>query len=156
MEVVSNTSPVIFLSKIGSLELLDQCFSATFIPEAVLLELRDQPLPAFIQMSAISVYGNAFVSGALGRLHRGELEAMILAQEINADLVVMDDFLARKKAKRLGLRVIGTVGILLLAHRRGLLSATKVEDCLVELTEKHGLYLSAEMLTDIRQSLGRG
>jgi len=84
------------------------------------------------------------VEGAVGRLHRGELEVMVLAQELGADLVVMDDLLARRKAQRLGLRVVGTVGVLLLAHQQGALPPREAERKLAELTQNHGMHLSLQ------------
>jgi len=63
---------------------------------------------------------------AHGRLHQGELEAIILAQELSADFVILDDLLARRKAQRLEINVIGTLGLLLLFEKRGLLTAEKV------------------------------
>jgi predicted nucleic acid-binding protein len=53
------------------------------------------------------------------RLHAGEVEVMLLALERGADLVIMDDNAAKKTAKFLGLRVTGTLGVLLRAKREG-------------------------------------
>ena len=89
MIVCTNTSPIIFLSKINQLELLNKCFSNIFVPEAVLNELIDYPTPEFINKSKISDHGKAFVTGSLGALHRGELEAIVLARELNADFIMM-------------------------------------------------------------------
>ena len=86
-------------------------------------ELGDESLPDFIQIESLSVTSSAYVQGALGRLHEGELAAMALAQELPADFVVLDDLLARKKAQHLGLKVIGTVGLLLLMNKQHRLTA---------------------------------
>jgi predicted nucleic acid-binding protein len=51
MNVVSNTSPIIFLSKIEALDLLPQCFDKIFIPQAVVEELRDLSSPDYIFVS---------------------------------------------------------------------------------------------------------
>jgi len=75
-------------------------------------------------VATLSAVGAAYVRGALGRLHQGELEAIILAQEIAADYVVLDDLLARRKAHYLTVDVIGTVGLLLLLEKRKILSAS--------------------------------
>jgi predicted nucleic acid-binding protein len=156
MKVVSNTSPIIFLSKIEALDLLPQCFEQITIPQAVVRELRDLSLPDYIECTAISTAGTNFVLGALGamwRLHAGELEAMVLAQEIQADYVIMDDLLARRKAQRMGLKVIGTIGILQLFHKQQLISTQQFEDYLTALTQTHGMYISSKILTQIKTSI---
>lgn len=76
-----------------------------------------------------------------GSLHQGELEAMRLASEIDADLLLLDDLLARRKATRIGLKVIGTVGILLLANRQGRISSSRTMVVVDSLVNEHNLYL---------------
>ena len=139
MKIVTNTSPIIFLHKLNSLHLLEKLFESVLVSGGVVRELGDE-LPDFMQIVTLSARGEAFVSGALGRLHRGELEALFLAQETRANFVALDDLLAREKAKELGLRVIGTLGILLLAHKRAFLSSKETRERLTNLVEKHGLY----------------
>ena len=92
-------------------------------------------------------------SKALGQLHQGELEAIVLAQELSADFVVLDDLLARRKAQRLEINVIGTLGLLLLIEKRGLLTAEKVWQKITLLTRQHGLYLSPKILQQIQIKL---
>jgi len=96
---------------------------------------------------------SAFVRGAVGSLHAGELEVMVLAQETRIGLAGIDDLLARRKAQQLGLQPIGTVGILLLAHRRKLIDADTISAMLDELINKHGLYLSGRLLEQVRKVL---
>ncbi|WP_341327725.1 hypothetical protein [Methylotuvimicrobium sp. KM2] len=91
----------------------------------------------------------------MGRLHQGELEAMILSQELNIDYVILDDLLARRKAQRLGLKVIGTIGLLLFLEKRGSLSADQAWQKLRQLTEQHNMDLSPKLLNQLRvQFLG--
>lgn len=153
MKIVLNTSPIIFLGKINSLPLLGKCADEIHIPRAVLEELRDDALPDFIEVRPLSAVGAAYVKGALGRLHQGELEAIILAQEVSADFVVLDDFLARRKAQHLEVKVIGTLGLLLLFEKRGLLTAEQAWQKILLLTQQHGLYLSSEILRQIQEKL---
>jgi predicted nucleic acid-binding protein len=94
-----------------------------YTPTAVINELHEYTPPSFIEVVTVSTTGAAYVQGALGRLHQGELGAIILAQEITADYVVLDDLLARRKAHNLAVDVIGTVGLLLLLEKQKLLSA---------------------------------
>jgi predicted nucleic acid-binding protein len=153
MNVVSNTSPIIFLAKINVLEILTCCFDKVYIPDAVKLELNGLRLPSTIEIQTINDVGKSFVKGALGSLHIGELEAMVLAQELQADYVLLDDLLARRKAKRMEINVMGTIGILLFAHKKGFLSSQDMLSNLEQLTQKHGLYISPVLLKEIESSL---
>lgn len=153
MKVVLNTSPIIFLGKIDCLKVLTECFAEIYVPQGVIDELQDYPLPVNMQISNLSSEGAAYVRGALGRLHQGELEAIILAQELLADYVILDDLLARRKAQRLGMNVIGTMGILLLLKKRGLFSAETTWLKINQLTEQHGLYVSPHLLQQIKSQL---
>lgn len=100
MRLVTNASPWIFLAKIDLLSLLPSCFSQVLAPSAVVAE-TELDLPDFIECRTLSEVGDAFVRGAVGTLHRGELEAMILAREQGIDLVAIDDKAARTRASQL-------------------------------------------------------
>lgn len=152
MRIVTNASPLIFLSKIDSLGLLQQCFSAVLVPPAVVAETGLE-LPDFVEQSQLSDVGEAFVRGALGTLHRGELETLMLARERGTDLVAVDDYAARCKAVQMGLRPIGTIGILVLARRLGLLDAPTALAKLNLLVDRHGLYVSGALLQQVRRAL---
>ncbi|MFI3121984.1 MAG: DUF3368 domain-containing protein [Methylococcaceae bacterium] len=121
-----------------------------YVPTAVVNELHEYTPPSFITVGTVSAIGAAYVQGALGRLHQGELEAIILAQEIAADYVVLDDLLARRKAHYLGVEVIGTVGLLLLLEKRKLLSAEQTWQKMQRLTGQHGMYLAPQLLQQIK------
>ena len=153
MKVCSNTSPIIFLSKINQLELLNKCFSEIFVPEAVLSELIDENIPTFISQSKVSEHGKAFVAGSVGSLHHGELEAIILARELQADFVLLDDSLARKKAQRMGLKIIGTLGVLLLAFNKQLITSKETMFYIDTLINNHNLFISNTVLNKIYTSL---
>lgn len=152
MTLVLNTSPLIFLTKIDTLSVISECFAQILVPPAVLAEAGIEA-PEFIKPMALSEIGDAFVRGAIGGLHRGELEAMILARETGAGLVALDDLRARHKATQLGLRPIGTVGLILLACRRGFLDAATAATRIQTLVDTHGLYLSSAILDQVRNDL---
>ena len=153
MMVVSNSSPLIFLGKVNALSVLADCFESVAVPDAVMGELQGQSLPGFIKPHTLSVGGQGFVEGALGRLHRGELAAMRLALERQADLLLMDDLAARLKAGRLGLKVMGTLGVLLLANHRGLLLREEVLNMIDQLRQQHNLYLTEPLAQKITAAL---
>ncbi len=153
MKIVLNTSPIIFLNKIGYLHLLASCATDVSVPSHVVRELGQEKIPEFIQVKQLSLSSSAYVQGAIGRLHEGELSAMLLAQESKADRVILDDLLARKKAQSLGLKVMGTIGLLLLMNKRKLLSREHTWQAIIDLTQQHGMYLSPSIMATVKQTL---
>lgn len=153
MKIVLNTSPIIFLNKINCLHFLENCASKIIAPEIVELELGDYSLPDFVHVETLSMVGLAYVKGAMGRLHEGELSAIVLAQELSADFVILDDLLARQKAQHLRLNVMGTLGLLLLMAKRQLLTHQQVWQHITDLTQRHGMYLSPKIVGQIEEKL---
>jgi len=153
MKIVLNASPIIFLGKINCLHRLENCANEIIAPKNVVLELGDDSLPTFIHVESLSMIGVAYVKGAIGRLHDGELSAIVLAQELAADFVVLDDLLARQKAQQLGLKVMGTLGLLLLMGKKGLLTSQQILDYIDDLTQQHGMYLSTHIIEQLKQKL---
>ena len=117
IDVVSNTSPLIFLEKIDCLPLLKKCFNTISIPERVKVEWGETHIPDYISIRPVSESGMGYVMGALGRLHQGELETTQLALELNCKIVLLDDLLAMQFAERKDLVPLGVLGILKLAHQ---------------------------------------
>ena len=154
MRLVTNASPLIFLAKVELLSILRSCFLQVLAPPPVVAETR-LDLPDFIECPSLSETGHAFVRGAIGTLHRGELEAMVLAREQGIDLVAIDDKAARNRATQLGLRPIGTLGLIVLAERLGHLDASTAARNIDDLVDIHGLDLSPQIRRQIRGRLGR-
>jgi predicted nucleic acid-binding protein len=122
--VISNSSPLIALEQIGQLALLEALFTSVVIPPAVAREVAPSvTLPSWIFEQALTQPLGAQVLGA--SLGPGESEATSLAVEQGAGWVLLDDRPARRIAGALDLPIIGTLGILLAAKRRGLLPAVK-------------------------------
>lgn len=122
--VISNTSPIIALDQIGQLGLLKQLFNSVVVPPAVVGEVSPSlTLPAWITEQALSQpVGPRILSASLGA---GESEAISLALEARARLLIVDDRPARRLAQALGLPIIGTLGVLLAAKQRNLLPAVQ-------------------------------
>lgn len=131
--VVCNAGPLITLTKIGRLHLLRDLFGQITIPQAVYdevvlrgsgrvgaLETRDA---AWILVR--SAGDRLSITLLREELGLGESEAIVLAQELNASWLLLDDALARRKANRVGIPVVGTLGVLLMAKNAGLISAVK-------------------------------
>lgn len=85
------------------------------------------------------------------KLHDGEVEVMILAQEQDADLVVLDDNAAKKTAKYLGLTVTGTLGTLLKAKRQGIID--EIRPLLSEMRQ-NGFYVGADVESIVLEQAG--
>ncbi len=146
INVVSNTSPLIFLEKTGSLILLKKCFNKIFIPEKVQSEWGMESIPDYITVHPVSEFGKNFVLGSVGRMHQGELEAIQLAIELNCDVILLNDLLARHHAEKKGLTPMGVLGIFKLANKLNHISFDDVSLKIKELTEKYGLFIAPEVL----------
>ena len=126
MTIVSNTSPLRYLTCIGEHDLLPQLFGKLFIPRAVYQELthKNAPdtvqkyflsLPTWIEICDVEISND---NSSLFHLDAGETEAIILAKQKKADLLLMDEKKGRLTAKGQGLMVMGVLGILELANRQ--------------------------------------
>ena len=147
MLVLSNTTPLIALAGINSLELLHQLYGSIIIPPAVKAELIGEPEKSAVTNSPWIVVKQPISHEERkrdfrARLHAGEVEVMILAEELGADLVIMDDYAAKKTAKFMGMKTTGTLGILIQAKRRGLIQEVKP---LMEAVISQGLYVSEKI-----------
>ena len=119
MLVISNTSPLYYLTLIGQVELLPRLFGEIMIPESVRDELNGEGAadnvrrwiaspPFWLQITAVA--GTTDVR--LSRLHQGEQDVIRLGGQMAADLLILDERAARQAAVERGLQVTGLVGIL--------------------------------------------
>ena len=146
--VIVNTSPLQYLFQVGLLDLLPSLYGNVIIPQAVLDEAdhgrrQGVALPAVSALSWVRVVtvGHPVVLPMATRLGAGEYEVLLLAKEMPDSLIVLDDSRARHCATQLGIRVTGTLGILLKAKQRNTIAAvTPVLDTLNDL----GFRLSAK------------
>lgn len=135
MIVISDTTPLISLLKINRLDLLQKLFGAVQIPKGVFAELAEKSVFAdeaeqvkncsFISIQDADEKQVSLFMRATG-LDRGESEAIVLTESLNADLTLMDEVQARTVAERMGLPIMGTVGILHAAYRQNLLSKDEI------------------------------
>lgn len=125
--VVSNSSPIIHLAKIGHLDLLHDQFGEIVIPQAVYEECvtdgKARPEVATIKQATwirvAPVVNKNLIRLLSAEIDRGEAEAIALALEHQAALILLDDAEAREKARLYGLKITGILGILLGAKRTG-------------------------------------
>ncbi len=151
MIVVSDASPLIALARVNRVDLLRSVFGRLIIPESVWKEVALSGADKagsghFAQADWIqtrSVSDQALVNLLRHDLGAGEAEAIVLARELNADFVLMDEQFGRSIARNLGVKVVGLVGALIEARERGLLSdAAKLAD---ELQNRAGFWISQEL-----------
>ena len=133
MIVVSDTSPILNLARIGRLELLASLYKQVLIPPAVFEELtvsRDAALP-MIDVACVSWItleipkDQERVQALCVALDAGEAEAIVLAVERQAELLLVDERRGRRVAEALGLRITGLLGVLADAKRAALIPSIK-------------------------------
>jgi predicted nucleic acid-binding protein len=148
--VVSNSSAIIALEQIGHLALLRLLFAEILIPPGVSQETAPSVvLPVWIVEQPLSQsVGPRILQASLGR---GESEAISLALEVTARWVILDDRPARRLTQSLSLSVIGTLGVLLAAKRRGSLSALR--PCVDALAD-HGFHIAPDLRDRILADAG--
>ena len=125
MIAVADASPICCLVLIGEADLLPKLFTEVVVPSAVLGELRAEGSPSVVRHWAMEhpewiIVRDPVASSAAGleRVHAGEREAIRVAEEIKADLILLDDKTARRIAMERGLRVTGLLGLLAEAASR--------------------------------------
>ncbi|MGG6264814.1 DUF3368 domain-containing protein [Leptolyngbya sp. AN03gr2] len=126
MIVISDTSPLCYLLLIDLIDLLPELYRQVIIPETIRDELSapkspsivqawiTQP-PAWLEIRAVYTANNLFVD----ELDPGERDAIALAEELQADLILLDDQAARNVASKRGLAIVGVLGILVQAGHQG-------------------------------------
>ena len=145
LKIISNTTPLISFLKIGQLELLREIYNTIIIPEAVFVEVeKGKYKPYYMDISQfdwidIQEIKDKKVLSYFLDLDAGEAEVIVLATEIEADLVIIDETLGRRFAKHADLKVTGTIGILVKAKEVGLVK--KVSPLLDEL-QKKGVWIN--------------
>ena len=159
-KIISNASPLIALSNIGQLELLEELFQKIIIPKAVYQEVvqEGKSRPGAVEVKKAvnkwievkEVKNSDEVKTLRALLDYGEAEVIVLAQEIKADLLILDNREPRLFAKHLGFQLIGTIGVLILAYEKGFLKNPLEK--IFELREK-GFYISDRLLREIVKQL---
>ncbi len=155
MIIVSNTTPLIGLATIGKFDLLFKLFGKIHIPMAVYQETvifghevdgAKEEVSKASWIETITVMDRLAVKVLLDELDLGEAETIVLAYEIGADWVLMDERKGRRKLSQLSLNKIGTLGILLKAKQEGILSVIKPE---IEKLHQQGFSLSQTVINTV-------
>lgn len=159
MIVVSNTSPIFYLSTIGQLDLLRQLYDEIVIPNTVFQEITNvgntdvsaTVVPTLNWIKIQSTTDLTLVNTLSHELDPGEAEAIALAVELDADRLLIDERLGRKAAIRLGLKVTGVLGILIAAKRKNLIQ--EVKPLLDTLIKQVGFWIDEQLYTEVLQAV---
>jgi predicted nucleic acid-binding protein len=152
MVVIADTSPINYLVQIGQIDLLARLYTRILIPPAVLAELMHPLAPKPVRdwagdppmwLEVLSPKNNLTIS----HLDLGECEAIALATEIHADLLLIDELAGRREAVGRGLKIAGTLSLLDEADQAGLVSFDQV----VAELRKTSFRVSQAVLSEIMQ-----
>lgn len=159
MIVVSDTSALISLSAIGQLHLLERLYGTVLIPSSVRNEILaggpaapGAAAAALAWIQTVAVSNRAMLSSLAGQLDPGEAEAVALAVEKHADLLLMDERRGRAIATGYGLKVIGILGVLLEAKSKRLLP--RLKPVLDDLISKAGFWMSKALYDSTLRAAG--
>ncbi|MDD6811034.1 MAG: DUF3368 domain-containing protein [Lachnospiraceae bacterium] len=158
-KVVVNTTPLIALSNVGQMEILKKLYGEIMIPEAVYRELSvkeesicKKTVDCSLDWIQVNKIKNQMAKSMYKtQLHDGEVEVMILAKEIEADVVIIDDANAKKHAKYLELPVTGTLGVLIKAKQEGYVDELK--PILYQMVQ-NGIYISQSLIEMCLKQVG--
>ncbi|MEA3478945.1 MAG: DUF3368 domain-containing protein, partial [Bacteroidota bacterium] len=128
--------------KIGKLDLFKEIFSKVYIPEEVFKEVvqrgKGKPGSKVIKeadwIEPKPVKDKIQVAFLLGSLEKGEAEVLVLARELEADLILLDEEKARKSAVIAGFEIMGLLGLFILAKNLGLIHEVRpfVDELLIK------------------------
>ena len=159
MIVVSNSGPLIALSKLGLLSLLQKIFGKIILPEEVWKEVVEKgkgkagsDIIAKAEWIEVRKIEELSIEVLCKEIERGEAEAIVLAKRINADLLLIDEKIPREIAKSIGLNVVGVLGLIYEAISRGIVKRDFVK--ITEDMRRHGIWISDEVSEEVKRKFG--
>jgi predicted nucleic acid-binding protein len=156
MLIVSDTSPLNYLVLVDAVDVLPVLFEEIYIPPTVLKELQDLRSPDSVRSWAANTplwlrVRTPHQVNEISGLHRGEMEAIALAEELAAAVLLIDDRTGKQAAVRRGIRVMGTLGVLAQAACRNLISVDETSTKLRRTNFRGRVELLDELVDEIRQ-----
>jgi len=155
---VVNASPLIFLARGGHLDLLGQMAKQTIVPQPVSMELQargdtDRTVQALSRCPWIKIVSAPPIPAEVQSwgLGLGESSVLAVAQQHPSATVVMDDLAGRRCATSMGISVLGTLGVVLNAKRKGLVPLARP---IMEDLVRSGMYLSRNLLDQVLELVG--
>ena len=162
MIVVSDTTPLISLMKVGKLSLVKDLFGEVLIPGAVFDELvSNSRFPEeggqisradYIVRIDIRDHSDVELLRRTSGLDAGESEAIWLCDSRKAELLLMDERKGRQIAAQMGLTVMGTIGMLMAAYESSFLSKSEIEECIITL-KQNGRHISDALYQQLMERL---
>jgi predicted nucleic acid-binding protein len=158
MIVVADSGPIRYLVLIGTIHVLQPLFGGVLIPEAVRSELTRRRTPEAVRTwitdppswtRICTVAG--VVPDTLARLGLGEREAILLARQVSADYLLIDDLQARLLAEAEKMRTVGTLGILSRAASVGLVDFREAFDKLMQTNFRISPALRSQLLAELKE-----
>lgn len=146
--IISDTSCFIVLDNIGELELLHKTYGEIITTPEIVLEYEN-PLPEWIKVQAPNDRYRQRILEL--QLDKGEASAIALAIEIPGSIIILDDYKARKLAMNIGIKVTGTVGVIIKAKLSGIIPSVKPY---IENMRKAGFYINKELKKQIVKESG--
>ena len=169
MPIVSNSSPLIWLSKTGKISLLKHLFGEVIIPEEVYAEVVERGIKegfgdalivkecvnqGWMKVSRLSERDlklSRRIMEHASEIHKGEAQAILLAREANA-LLLMDESCGRAFAETWGIKVRGTIYVIYKALREGLLNRDEAKEVVSSMINK-GFRIEPKLLTRILKQI---
>jgi predicted nucleic acid-binding protein len=162
MIVISDTTPLISLMKIGHLDLIHQLFGEIQVPEAVFKELTSnnrfknecrqiEECPYINKIKVIDTKSVDLLRKSSG-LDLGESEAIILSDYFNVNYLLMDETKGRRVAQQMGIPIMGTIGMLMIAYKEHLLSKQEIKNC-INILKDSGRHISEKLYEQLINKL---
>jgi len=151
--IVSDTGPLAYLVAIGIVDCLPTLYGQVLIPPSVLEELRHASSPASVWAKKLPDWISAVAPTSIPEglpLDPGERDAIALALEFSADRVLIDEKQGREAARKMGLKVAGTLAVLIHGSEQQLFNGESALDQLATTN----FYASRELLAQVRKILG--
>jgi uncharacterized protein len=150
MKVISNSTPIISLSAINQIELFKNLFTEIIIPRAVYREIKAKKSYGYLEIDLgffkiMDIKGNQYLDLLQTDLGSGEAECIILAKEIQSDILIIDEKIGYNFAKNRGIFCLRTLSILELAKRKNFISELKPH---MDLMIKKGRWYSNKVYID--------
>jgi len=167
MKVIANAGPIMALAKLGLLSLLKELYGTVVIPTTVYHEVvikslqrgeedaQDVNLSINLGHIKIEYIDESRISEEINQLpvHDGEKSVIELYLKTKADLALLDDRLARESAKKLGVTVKGTLGVIIDAYRKQLLNENDVELLFKEILSREDIWIAKGLVNKVWNDL---